>query len=67
MHFDIGLSNIFFLDLSPQARGIKAKSSKWDNIKLRIFAQGRKPSAKQKSTILSGGKKDVYNDISKSG
>ena len=66
MHFDIGLSNIFFLDLSPQARDIKAKISKWDNIKLRIFAQGRKPLAKQKSKILSGGKKDVYNDISKS-
>ena len=31
--FNIGLSNIFFLDLSPQAREAKAKINNWDVIK----------------------------------
>ena len=29
-HFDTGLSNIFFLDVSPRARETKAKINKWD-------------------------------------
>ena len=35
MLFDIGLSNIFFVDLSPKARATKAKINKLDYIKLK--------------------------------
>ena len=40
MFFDISLSNIFF-DLSPQAKATKAKTNKWDYIKLRSFCTGK--------------------------
>ena len=39
---DINRSNIF-LDQSPKAKEIKAKINKWDLIKLKSFAQQRKP------------------------
>ena len=40
--FDINHSNIFF-DLSPRVIEIKTKMNKWDLIKLKSFAQQRKP------------------------
>ena len=40
--FDINHSNIFF-DLSPRVMEIKTKINKWDLIKLKSFAQQRKP------------------------
>ena len=33
--FDLDLSKIFFLDLSPQAKATKAKINKWDYTKLK--------------------------------
>ena len=50
--FDIGLSNNF-LDLSPQAREIRAKINKQD-LNLKLFVQWRKPSTKQKVTTEWG-------------
>ena len=51
---ETGLSNIFFfLDLSPQARAAKAKVNKWHYIKLKSFAQQKKPSTKQKGNLLN--------------
>ena len=43
--FDIHYSN-FFGAQSPPAKVTKAKISKWDLIKLKSFAQQRKPSTK---------------------
>ena len=40
--FDINCSNIF-LDPSPRVVEIKTKINKWDLIKLKRFAQQRKP------------------------
>ena len=40
--FDISLSNIF-LDPPPRVMKIKRKVNKWDLIKLKSFAQERKP------------------------
>ena len=40
--FDINLSKIFF-DPSPRVMKIKTKVNKWDLIKLKSFAQQRKP------------------------
>ena len=39
---DITHSNIL-LDISPQARETEEKINKWDYIKLKVFAQQRKP------------------------
>ena len=41
MFFGISLSNNFF-DTSPQARETKAKTNKWDYVKLKNFAQQKK-------------------------
>ena len=43
--FDINHSSIFF-DLSPRVMEIKTKINKWDLIKLKTFAQQRKPKTK---------------------
>ena len=43
--FDINHSSIFF-DLSPRVMEIKTKINKWDLIKLKTFAQQRKPQTK---------------------
>ena len=40
--FDINCSNIF-LDPPPRVTKIKTKINKWDQIKLKAFAQQRKP------------------------
>ena len=40
--FDINHSNIFF-DPPPRVMKIKTKMNKWDLMKLRAFAQQRKP------------------------
>ena len=56
--FDLNHSNIF-LDPSPKAKETKEKINKWDLIKLKSFAQQRKPSTKQKErkkTLLNGRK-----------
>ena len=37
-HFDLGHNN-FLLDMSPEARGIKAKMNCWEFIKIKISAQ----------------------------
>ena len=37
MLFDFGLSTIYILDMSRQARATKAKINKWDYIKLKTF------------------------------
>ena len=39
---DINRTNVF-LGQSPKAKGIKTKINKWDLIKLKAFAQQRKP------------------------
>jgi len=39
--FDRNCSNIY-LDLSPEAKEIKVKINKWDQVKLKTFAQLRK-------------------------
>ena len=44
--FDIGLSNIFSSTMSDRARETIEKINKWDYIKLKSFAQQRKPSTK---------------------
>ena len=45
--FDINHSNVF-LDLSPNAKEIKAKVNKWDLIKLKNFCPARKTIDKMK-------------------
>ena len=44
--FDINCSNILF-DPSPRIMKVKAKINQWDLIRLKIFAQQRKPLNKQ--------------------
>ena len=44
--FSITCSNIFFFYFSPKVMEIEAKINKWDLIKLKSFAQQRKPSTK---------------------
>ena len=48
--FDIYHSNIF-LDLSPRVMETKTKINKWDLIKLKSFAQQRKPQPKFKNNL----------------
>ena len=50
--FDIYHSNIF-LDLSLKTKEIKAELSIRDLIKLKSFAQQRKPLTKQKANLLN--------------
>ena len=63
--FDINLSNMFFA-LSPQARATKAKLSKWDYIKLKIFCTVKETINKMKRQP-SKWVKIVANDISHKG
>ena len=41
MLFDFGLSTIYILDMSRQARATKAKINKWDYIKLKTFCTAK--------------------------
>ena len=50
---DITLSDVF-LDPFPQARETEAKINTRYSIKLKTFAQQRKPSTKQKGKLLNG-------------
>ena len=54
--FDINHS--IFFNASPKAREIKAKTNKWDLIKLKSFAQQRKPLTKKTNDCM--GQKCVY-------
>ena len=47
---DINLTNVFS-GLSPKATEIKEKINQWDLIKLKRFAQQRKPKRKQKDNL----------------
>ena len=49
---DISHNNIF-LDMSPEAREIKANINYWDYIKIQTSAQQRKQSAKLKDILLN--------------
>ena len=51
---EINRSNVF-LGESPKAIEIKAKINKWDLIKLKSFAQQRKPLKKKKKTTYGMG------------
>ena len=50
---NIGHNNIF-LDMSPEAREIKANINYWDYIKIQTSAQQRKQSAKLKDNLQNG-------------
>ena len=39
--FDISYSNIFQIDVSPEARETKAKINYWDHIKIKSFCTGK--------------------------
>ena len=45
--FDFSCSN-FFLDMSPEAKGIKAKMNYWDLIKIQSFCTVMETSSKTK-------------------
>ena len=51
--FDMNHSN-YFLDLSPKVKLKKAKVNRWYLINFETFAQHRKPSTKQKVSLLNG-------------
>ena len=51
--FDLSHSN-FLLDMSQEAREIKAKMNYWDLIKIKPSAQQRKQSAEQKGNDRMG-------------
>ena len=52
--FDINYSNIFFLDLSPKVKEIKAKINKQDQIKLKSFCTAKEIISKPKENLLNG-------------
>ena len=54
--FDRNCSNIY-LDLSPEAKEIKVKINKWDQVKLKTFAQLRKLLTIWKDNPQNGKKK----------
>lgn len=45
---------MILLDLTPNAKAIKAKIHKWDHIQIKIFAQQRKLSTKSKGNHRVG-------------
>ena len=64
MHFDTGLSNIFLM--SPQAKETKAKTNKWDNIKLKSIFTAKETINEEKSLPTKWGK-TFANDIANKG
>ena len=55
MLFEINHSNIF-LDLSPKLKEIKAKTNKWDVIKLKIIYTAKETIDKMKKQSTEGEK-----------
>ena len=64
MHFDIGLSNTFWM--SPQAKETKAKINRWDNIKLKSIFTAKESISKEKS-LPTEWEKTFANDIANKG
>ena len=65
MLFDMGFSNIC-LDMSHQARKTKAKTNKWDYIKLRSFCTGKESINKMERQPTES-KKIFANDMTHKG
>ena len=61
---DIALSDAF-VDVSPWARETKGKINKWDCMKLKHFAQERKPSTRPRKQPTEWKKVFASNTFSK--
>ena len=63
--FDINHSDIFFLDLSPKEKEIKAQINKWNGIKLKSFGTAKETMRKNKRQPAEGEKIFVNEMIDK--